>query len=59
MKKFIHRIICIKTSRVIRIWSEPHNSIAIRSLYFFGIRVKDMDSRVVTRKEQLRAFNYF
>lgn len=57
MKKFIHRIICIRTSRVIQYWGRPAESLAVRSLYLFGFRVKDIETRRLNRKELLRSFN--
>ena len=32
MKKLIHKILCIKVSRVIRFWNDPENSIAVQSV---------------------------
>ena len=57
MKKFIHKIICIRTSRVIRIWGSPQDSIAVKSLYLFGRRLCDVETRKATRQEFLKSFN--
>ncbi len=42
MRNIIHKIICIKVSRVIRIWGNPQDSIAVKSLYLFGRRLCDV-----------------
>lgn len=57
MKKLIHKIICIKTDRVIRIWNEPENSILVKSLYLFGKRVCDIETRKATKREFLKSLN--
>ncbi len=44
MRNIIHKIICIKVSRVIRIWSSPQDSIAVKSLYLFGRRLCDVET---------------
>lgn len=57
MKKLIHKIICIKTDRVIRVWNEPEDSLLIKSLYLFGIRVCDVETRKATKREFMRSLN--
>ena len=57
MKKIIHKIICIKVSRVIGIWGSPQDSIAVKSLYLFGRRLCDVETRKATRQEFLKSFN--
>lgn len=51
MKKIVHKVICIKTSKVLRYWNQPQKSLAIRSLYLFGKKVKDIEVRRATKKE--------
>ena len=57
MRNIIHKIICIKVSRVIRIWGNPQDSIAVKSLYLFGRRLCDVETRKATRQEFLKSFN--
>lgn len=59
MKKLLHKIICIRTSDVLRIWGEPKKSIATRSLYLFGFKVCDLGTRKINNREYLREFNSF
>ena len=58
MRNIIHRIICIKVSRVIRIWGSPQDSIAVKSLYLFGRRLCDVETRKATKREFLKSLNY-
>lgn len=59
MKKLIHKIICIKTERVIRYWNEPQKSIAIRSLYLFGKKVCEVETRKATKREFMKSLNAY
>ena len=58
MRNIIHKIICIKVSRVIRIWGNPQDSIAVKSLYLFGRRLCDVETRKATRQEFLKSLNW-
>ena len=58
MRNIIHKIICIKVSRVIRIWSSPQDSIAVKSLYLFGQRLCDVETRKATKREFLKSLNW-
>lgn len=58
MKKLIHKIICIRTN-IVKIWNEPKKSIATKSLYLFGKKVCDIETRKINKHEYLRAFNHF
>lgn len=59
MKKLIHKILCIKVSRVIRFWNDPENSIAVQSLYLFGMRLCDVGTRRATKREFMKSLNYY
>lgn len=58
MRNIIHKIICIKVSRVIRIWGSPQDSIAVKSLYLFGHRLCDVETRKATKREFLKSLNW-
>jgi len=56
MKKLIHKILCIKVSRVIRFWNAPENSIAVQSLYLFGQRLCDVGTEDKARRRTDESF---